>query len=70
MQQIVWSQHLADARHDLSKGVRVATAIEYGLIAAIIAVGIIWGLAEVKKSLNGIFTDVNHELSAPEPAKK
>jgi pilus assembly protein Flp/PilA len=39
-----------------------ATAIEYGLIAAIIGVGIIVGLGEVKSGLNTLFNNVNKEL--------
>ncbi len=39
-----------------------ATAIEYGLIAAIIGVGIIVSLGEVKTSLVGTFTKVKTEL--------
>ena len=39
-----------------------ATAIEYGLIAAIISVGIITVLKSVKTSLNTTFTTIKHEL--------
>lgn len=39
-----------------------ATAIEYGLIAAIIAVGIISVLGNVKTELKATFTDVADEL--------
>ena len=39
-----------------------ATAIEYGLIAAIISVGIITVLKSVKGSLNTTFTTIDTEL--------
>ncbi len=39
-----------------------ATAIEYGLIAAIIGVGIITVLQNVRTELQGTFTDVETEL--------
>jgi len=39
-----------------------ATAIEYGLIAALIAVGIIAALGLVKTSLNNTFTSVSTSL--------
>jgi pilus assembly protein Flp/PilA len=40
-----------------------ATAIEYGLIAAIVGVGIIAGLEQVKGGLNTLFGNVNTKLS-------
>ncbi len=40
-----------------------ATAIEYGLIAAIVGIGIIVGLGNVKTGLNNLFNNVNTELS-------
>lgn len=40
-----------------------ATAIEYGLIAALIAVVIIVAVTGVGKSLNNTFTSVNSSLS-------
>ncbi len=40
-----------------------ATAIEYGLIAALIAVAIIAAVRSVGGTLNGVFTDINTELS-------
>ncbi|MBS0239434.1 MAG: Flp family type IVb pilin [Proteobacteria bacterium] len=40
-----------------------ATAIEYGLIAAIVAVGIITALKSVSSSLNATFGTVSSELS-------
>jgi pilus assembly protein Flp/PilA len=39
-----------------------ATAIEYGLIAAIVAVGILVGLDAVRDGLNGVFNNVNTKL--------
>lgn len=41
-----------------------ATAIEYGLIAAIVGVGIIAGLTSLKEGLNTIFSSVNTNLSS------
>ena len=41
-----------------------ATAIEYGLIAAIIGVGIIVALTSVKTALNAKFSTVATELGA------
>lgn len=40
-----------------------ATAIEYGLIAALIAVSLIGGATVFSDSLNGMFTDVDGEVS-------
>lgn len=39
-----------------------ATAIEYGLIAALIGVGIIIGAKTMGGSINGMFTDVDNDL--------
>jgi len=39
-----------------------ATAIEYGLIAAIVGIGIIVGLQNLANGLNGLFTNVNNNL--------
>ncbi len=41
-----------------------ATAIEYGLIAAILSVGIITVLGDVKSSLNTTFSTVATELDS------
>jgi pilus assembly protein Flp/PilA len=41
-----------------------ATAIEYGLIAAIVGVGIIFGLGQLQEGLNGLFSKVNENLTA------
>jgi len=40
-----------------------ATAIEYGLIAAIVGVGIIVGLGALRDGLNNLFNNVKTELS-------
>ena len=40
-----------------------ATAIEYGLIAAVIAIGIITGMTTLKTNLNTTFTNVGTELT-------
>ena len=45
-----------------------ATAIEYGLIAALIAVAIIAAVTLVGKSLNATFTNVSDSLDAATPA--
>ena len=42
-----------------------ATAIEYGLIAAIVGVGIIAGLRELQGALDGIFGTVSDSLNNP-----
>ena len=39
-----------------------ATAIEYGLIAALIAVGIIVGAKAMGGSMNGMFLNVDNDL--------
>jgi len=39
------------------------TAIEYGLIAAIVGVGIIVGLTNLQTGLNTIFNNVNTNLT-------
>ena len=41
-----------------------ATAIEYGLIAAIVGVGIIAGLKQVKDGLSTTFNNVSTQLNA------
>ena len=41
-----------------------ATAIEYGLIAAIVGVGIIVGLTQLKDGLNALFGNVATKLNA------
>ena len=40
-----------------------ATAIEYGLIAAIVGVGIIVGLTQLQSGLNTLFGNVNTQLT-------
>ena len=44
-----------------------ATAIEYGLIAALIAVAIITAVTSVGTNLTGIFTKVSEKLTAATP---
>jgi pilus assembly protein Flp/PilA len=41
-----------------------ATAIEYGLIAAIVGVGIIAGLKQVKTGLQSTFSSINTQLTS------
>jgi pilus assembly protein Flp/PilA len=41
-----------------------ATAIEYGLIAGIVSVGIIAALTSLKGSLNATFTKINNQLGS------
>ena len=41
-----------------------ATAIEYGLIAAIVGVGLVAGLGTLKTNLNTTFTTVGSKLTA------
>mgnify|MGYP003384305476 FL=1 len=40
-----------------------ATAIEYGLIAALVGVSIIVGLEQLRDALNGILAQVSAELN-------
>jgi len=40
-----------------------ATAIEYGLIAAIVGIGIIVGLGALRDGLNTLFNNVKTQLS-------
>jgi pilus assembly protein Flp/PilA len=42
-----------------------ATAIEYGLIALIVGVGIIVGLNGVRDGLNNLFGNISTKLSTP-----
>jgi pilus assembly protein Flp/PilA len=44
------------------------TAIEYGLIAALVGVAIIGGVTLLGGGLNTMFTDVNTTLTAESPA--
>ncbi len=48
----------------LRKDEKGATAIEYGLLAALIAVGIIGAVSSLKDGLVGTFGDVTAELGA------
>ena len=47
----------------LRKSEKGATAIEYGLIAALVAVAAIGGMNAVGTSLTGTFNDVSGELN-------
>ncbi len=48
-----------------------ATAIEYGLIAALISVALIAGAQSLGTQLNTVFTDLSSSLqSAPAPAAR
>jgi len=40
-----------------------ATAIEYGLIAAIVGIGIVVGLTQLQTGLNTLFGNVNTQLT-------
>jgi len=40
-----------------------ATAIEYGLIAAIVGIGIVVGLTQLQSGLNTLFGNVNTQLT-------
>jgi len=40
-----------------------ATAIEYGLIAALIALGIITGASSMTSAINSMFTNVNGDIA-------
>lgn len=44
-----------------------ATAIEYGLIAALISVGIILAVGTLGGTLNNVFTRINTDLTANMP---
>jgi pilus assembly protein Flp/PilA len=44
-----------------------ATAIEYGLIGALISVGIVGGLTQLRGGLTALFGDVNTELGNAVP---
>ncbi|PYE89242.1 Flp family type IVb pilin [Phyllobacterium leguminum] len=46
-----------------------ATAIEYGLIAALISVGIITGASMAGKSIAKAFTDVGNSVNGAVPVK-
>ena len=45
-----------------------ATAIEYGLIAALISVGIIAGATSLGGSINGVFNKLSGNISGAAPA--
>ena len=48
---------------DFAKDESGATAIEYGLIAAVVGVGIITGLTSLKSELNTLFASIVTTLS-------
>jgi pilus assembly protein Flp/PilA len=43
---------------------RGATAIEYGLIAAFVALAIVATLPSIRKNLSGVFNGLNDQLSS------
>lgn len=45
-----------------------ATAIEYGLIAALVALAIIGGLTALGGNLNDLFFNITQEIGAQNPA--
>jgi pilus assembly protein Flp/PilA len=47
----------------LAKDEEGATAIEYGLLAALISVAIILAVTTLGQTLNGVFTDINGDLN-------
>ncbi|WP_042442253.1 Flp family type IVb pilin [Azospirillum sp. B510] len=51
----------------LRKDDRGATAIEYGLLAALIAVAIIGGVSAVGGNLNSMFNAISSKISAKTP---
>ncbi len=53
---------------DFFRNEQGATAIEYGLIAALIAAAIIVGTRNVGSKLSGTFTDANAQLGGAAPA--
>ncbi len=50
--------------HSFAKDESGATAIEYGLIAALIAVAAIGALTNVGSSLDALFTEVSSKLNS------
>jgi pilus assembly protein Flp/PilA len=50
---------------DFARNEEGATAIEYGLLAALVSVVIIGALTALGDSLNGTFTSVSDKLKAP-----
>jgi len=52
----------------LLKNNKGATAIEYGLIAALIAVAAIGAMSSLGKNLKGTFTNVSGNLATPAAA--
>ncbi len=56
------NSHLARLTAALAKSRRGATAIEYGLLAALVAVVISVGVASVGTNLQSTFTDVANKV--------
>ena len=52
------------ARYELFRGEEGASAIEYGLLAALIAVAIVVAVQSVGTSLSDVFNDVASKLPA------
>jgi pilus assembly protein Flp/PilA len=52
----------------LTRNEEGATAIEYGLIAALVAIALITALGALGTSLDGMFTGVSDTLDANAPA--
>lgn len=60
---------LSTAKNRLVRDEKGATAVEYGLLVGLIAVGIIAALVILGPQLAGLFTDVTNSLpGAPAPA--
>ncbi len=43
-----------------------ATAVEYGVLTALIAVGMLVGLSSFSDSLNNMFAELSNRIEAPE----
>ncbi len=54
-----------DAARQFARDEEGVTAIEYGLIAALIAVAIIIGVTAVGTNLNGLFSYISGKVAAP-----
>ncbi len=55
--------HMMKFLNKLRRNEEGATAIEYGLIAALLSIGIITAVTSVKTSLNGTFNKVSSKIS-------
>jgi pilus assembly protein Flp/PilA len=58
-------KRLIQAAKDFARNEEGATAIEYGLLAALVSVVIIGALTALGSSLNDTFTSVSDKLKAP-----